>query len=123
MAAPVPLPNPVRDTKDIRDEKAVDAYQHGYDADLVPTQDTFNKDIEKGVQSISNSIHSENQTLEGEAPAQEQERDPDIVDWDGPDDPQNPQNWTPGKKWQIIAALGFITLITYVAFPPTVCLD
>ena len=25
--------------------------------------------------------------------SQEEERDPNIVDWDGPDDPANPQNW------------------------------
>lgn len=22
-----------------------------------------------------------------------------VVDWDGPDDPQNPMNWSLGKKW------------------------
>ncbi|KAF2134251.1 MFS general substrate transporter [Dothidotthia symphoricarpi CBS 119687] len=115
MATPASLPNPVRDTQDLKDEKAVDAYQHGHDADLIPPPDVFNQDLEKGAHSHANSVHSGERTLTSEAPVQEEERDPDIVDWDGPDDPQNPQNWTAGKKWQIIAALGFITLITPLA--------
>jgi DHA1 family multidrug resistance protein-like MFS transporter len=31
------------------------------------------------------------------APAQ----DPNMVSWDGPDDPANPQNWTIRRKWVI----------------------
>jgi hypothetical protein len=27
------------------------------------------------------------------------ERDPNIVDWDGEADPENPLNWSPRKKW------------------------
>lgn len=46
---------------------------------------------------------------------EEQEQDPNIVDWDGPDDPNNPQNWPAKKKWSIVAALGLMTLITPVA--------
>lgn len=26
-------------------------------------------------------------------------RDPNLVAWDGPDDPQNPKNWTTSRKW------------------------
>lgn len=25
--------------------------------------------------------------------------DPDVVDWDGRDDPENPKNWRNSKKW------------------------
>jgi hypothetical protein len=25
--------------------------------------------------------------------------DPNMVTWDGPDDPENPQNWSQAKKW------------------------
>ncbi|KAK1765233.1 polyamine transporter 1 [Phialemonium atrogriseum] len=32
-----------------------------------------------------------------------------IVDWDGPEDPQNPQNWTSTKKWTIIILISTIT--------------
>lgn len=36
------------------------------------------------------NLHSERQHADD---PQEEERDPNIVDWDGPDDPANPQNW------------------------------
>jgi hypothetical protein len=38
--------------------------------------------------------------------------DPNIVTWDGPDDPLNPMNWTMRKKWSNIAVLSFLTLLT-----------
>ena len=41
-----------------------------------------------------------------------------IVDWDGPQDPQNPQNWTSTRKWRIIILVSTITFNQY-AFPPT----
>ncbi|KAG8922392.1 hypothetical protein FRC00_007490 [Tulasnella sp. 408] len=28
-----------------------------------------------------------------------QDADPNVVTWDGPDDPANPQNWSGKKKW------------------------
>ncbi|KAH8721625.1 major facilitator superfamily transporter [Ilyonectria robusta] len=37
------------------------------------------------------------------------EPDANIVDWDGPDDPANPQNWSPLKKWGNIVVLAIIT--------------
>ncbi|KAK5133776.1 hypothetical protein LTR08_007426 [Meristemomyces frigidus] len=42
---------------------------------------------------------------------EEKTRDMNIVDWDGPKDPENPQNWTKARKWQIsmlTAALTFV---------------
>ena len=27
------------------------------------------------------------------------EKDPNMVNWDGPDDPENPQNWSKSYKW------------------------
>lgn len=42
-----------------------------------------------------------------EQPAQ----DPNIVWWDGEDDPANPLNWTPLKKWTNIMLISSITFI------------
>lgn len=39
-----------------------------------------------------------------------QQKDPNLIEWDGPDDPENPMNWRPVKKWTITLALGFMTL-------------
>ena len=37
-----------------------------------------------------------------------------IVDWDGPDDPENPHNWSGKQKGITIAIVSTITFITYV---------
>ncbi|KAL9099614.1 MAG: hypothetical protein Q9187_009474 [Circinaria calcarea] len=38
--------------------------------------------------------------------------DPNVVDWDGPDDPANPLNWSEKVKWSLIALLSCMTFIT-----------
>lgn len=38
--------------------------------------------------------------------------DPNVVFWDGPDDPHNPMNWPEKKKWLNIAVLSILTLVT-----------
>lgn len=40
------------------------------------------------------------------------DRDPNIVTWDGPNDPANPMNWSEGLKWGIVAVIAAITFIT-----------
>lgn len=39
-------------------------------------------------------------------------QDPDIVDWEGPDDPKNPLNWASSKK---LAALTIVSLVTMIS--------
>lgn len=38
-----------------------------------------------------------------------------VVDWDGPDDPENPHNWSSKHKAITIAIVSIITFITYVS--------
>ncbi|KAI0055627.1 MFS polyamine transporter [Artomyces pyxidatus] len=38
-----------------------------------------------------------------------------IVDWDGPDDPQNPRNWTLKKKWIALATVSSFTFLSPVS--------
>ena len=50
------------------------------------------------------------------------EMDPNIVDWDGPDDPKNPVNWSENLKWANVAVIASITFLTQViplSFPTT----
>lgn len=108
MATPGTFSNPSREAQDLN-EKASEAYQHGQDAD------TYVADVEKGAQSKALSTHTDERTLSGDAAAQEEAQDPNVVDWDGPDDPENPMNWPAKKKWTIIAALGAITFIAPLA--------
>ncbi|KAG4428625.1 hypothetical protein IFR05_015889 [Cadophora sp. M221] len=43
-------------------------------------------------------------------PAQKEEKDPNLIDWNGPSDPENPQNWTASKKWIVVTALSLMTI-------------
>ena len=47
-----------------------------------------------------------------EPETQQTEVDPNIVGWDGPDDPNNPYNWTGGLKWGNVAVISSITFLT-----------
>ena len=38
--------------------------------------------------------------------------DPNLVDWDGPDDPTNPRNWPFRRKAIITGTVSLITLLT-----------
>ncbi len=37
--------------------------------------------------------------------------DPNIVDWDGPDDPENPLNWSSTKKNLHVVIVSLFTLV------------
>ena len=63
-------------------------------------EDAREKDVEKG-----HSAHTGSEEIEP--------IDPNIVDWDGADDPANPLNWKRKQKWSIIAVLSAMTFITY----------
>lgn len=115
MATPASLPNPARDAQDLPNGSIKEAYEQGHDEDRKVPEESFSQDPEKGVDSHAHSTHTDERTLSGDVPPEQQQRDPNIVDWDGPDDPANPQNWPAGKKWGIIAALGACTLITPLA--------
>ena len=39
-------------------------------------------------------------------------KDVNLVDWDGPDDPEKPLNWTKKKKWTNMMIIGALTLLT-----------
>ena len=40
----------------------------------------------------------------------ESDRDPNLIDWDGPDDPEHPMNFSRARKWFITMLLGLVTL-------------
>ncbi|KAF1838627.1 MFS general substrate transporter [Decorospora gaudefroyi] len=114
MATPASFPDSARDAQDLPNGQTKEAYEQGHDADGKTAEESFSTDVEKGVDGQTHSTHTDEGTLSDAAPAT-QERDPNIVDWDGPDDPTNPQNWPAKRKWGIIAALGAVTFITPLA--------
>ncbi|KAJ4384489.1 hypothetical protein N0V86_000088 [Didymella sp. IMI 355093] len=63
------------------------------------------KDVEKGVSPALSSVSGE----------EDEEIDPNIVDFDGPDDPHNPLNWGFTKKWGTVLLISAITFLTPLA--------
>ncbi|KAH8769490.1 major facilitator superfamily domain-containing protein [Hyaloscypha finlandica] len=41
--------------------------------------------------------------------------DPNVVDWEGPNDPENPMNWSTKEKWRNASMLAIMALITPLA--------
>ncbi|KAI8939635.1 hypothetical protein NX059_003393 [Plenodomus lindquistii] len=68
---------------------------------------TKDEDIEKAVESGSVTGRDESEN--------EPETDPNIVDFDGPDDPENPMNWKASKKWGMVTLIAAITFLTPLA--------
>ncbi|KAH7039896.1 major facilitator superfamily domain-containing protein [Microdochium trichocladiopsis] len=38
-------------------------------------------------------------------------QDPNLVTWDGPDDPENPLNWSSSKRWTTVAVVSYLTFL------------
>lgn len=55
----------------------------------------------------------EEQTECGAGWEEEKEKDPNLVGWDGPDDPENPQNWSKTYKCFVTGICAIITFNVY----------
>jgi hypothetical protein len=44
-----------------------------------------------------------------------EDRDNNVIDWDGLDDPQKPINWPARKKWTNIILVSALTMLTWVS--------
>ena len=88
-------------------------YGNGDAADTPPLAPPVagEKDAEKG-ETDNNLVSRERPPTTGTQ--NHIERDKYVVDWDGPDDPQKPTNWSSRKKWKNLLIVNTITLITYV---------
>lgn len=73
------------------------------------SQLAVDKDVEKSHSPGSLSSGDDDEIEE------EVEQDPNIVDFDGPDDPENPMNWKASKKWGMVALISAITFLTPLA--------
>ena len=107
-------------------EKERLAYQQGHDADSPSNEGvttpidghwvdkTTNGEREKRDSSSTSIIGDPEKGPHGTT-VTEEEHDPNVVDFDGPDDPTNPLNWTPSRKWANITVLSALTLLTPLA--------
>jgi multidrug resistance protein len=89
-----------------------------------PRDSTLDFDVEKGKEQApsldgatitpdpAGLTDREDGNVTTEKREEAEETDPNVVSWDGPDDPQNPKNWTDKKKWTNVAILSILTIIT-----------
>jgi hypothetical protein len=117
---------------DIKDSRVDLSFREGHDADT-NTEETHHEtkepvtttasrdserdtekelpvDMEKGLGASGPDSEAGKELTEG-AEAEEAE-DPNVIFWDGPNDPENPQNWTRNKKLFNIGILSMLSLIT-----------
>ncbi|KAJ5375921.1 hypothetical protein N7509_012807 [Penicillium cosmopolitanum] len=66
-------------------------------------------DLEKGPQESPEIQKSKS------ARSTRSRQDAKLVDWDGPDDPENPKNWPNKKKWAATITVSFFTFISPVS--------
>ncbi|KIV95065.1 hypothetical protein PV10_02764 [Exophiala mesophila] len=67
------------------------------------------------VQSSEHGIPLVNTTDDEPEKRPSVDSDPNIVDWDGPDDPEKAMNWSEGKKWTNIGVLSYLCFLTPLA--------
>lgn len=108
------------------DERVELAIDEGHDADIPTNVGSINeKDLEKEIELDSKRRFSDSQPsftydVEKDATAVSTKpsdgvavaEDPNVVFWDGPDDPQNPLNWSRSAKWGSIAVVSGITFLS-----------
>ncbi|MCJ1223373.1 hypothetical protein MMC12_000013 [Toensbergia leucococca] len=69
-----------------------------------PSEETLTRDVEQAEDP-------------GEPPQKEKaEKDMNLINWEGPDDPENPQNWKASKKWWMTIGMSMMTFcITFAS--------
>jgi hypothetical protein len=91
--------------KDIDLEKQetqeLDQPEAEWDAGVLAERD-FNNDTPK-------------EELQKKKTREEQAKDPNLVTWDGPDDPANPKNWSVKRKWAATFVVSSFTFISPVS--------
>ncbi|KAJ9237524.1 major facilitator superfamily domain-containing protein [Paecilomyces variotii] len=86
------------------DEESHDGPVLENDAGIMTERDT---DLEAGPR--------ENLEKTGTRKSQRSQRDPKLVTWEGPDDPENPKNWPMKRKWAATFVVSCFTFISPVS--------
>ena len=114
---PAPAPNGAEESQDVNEDDSDDlapsekdaASQAGPGSD----EEVENNGEARDVAPVEKDLEAGqlNQTKTGSS-RRSRARDPNLVTWDGPDDPENPKNWSIRRKWAA-------TLVGKNATPPT----
>lgn len=112
MAAPQSLGPVVSDDKDLdRGDTNTTPSTSVSDRDEKVDERPLDRDIEHGIPVID-PTEDEDEKVPSVIQAND---DPNIVDWDGPDDPEKAINWPDRKKWTNVAIISSVTFLTPLA--------
>lgn len=75
------------------------------------TPTSVDQDSEK---KAKENIDLERDTDSSSQKQEDVENDPFLVDWNGPQDPENPLNWSKGKKAVVVFEVMLLTCVTYM---------
>ncbi|KAJ5894712.1 hypothetical protein N7495_006403 [Penicillium taxi] len=91
----------------------------------VPEAGGPTEDYEKDAEAVQSASHDETDVESQRAPqtlqspqltTEKSAKDPNLVEWDGPDDPENPQNFSKSRKWLITVTMSSMTMwITFAS--------
>ena len=93
-----------------KDDKLLDGNQ----SDSVEKADSHSSDNVEGTAKCADleaNVSASSQTSDSDQKKEDQAEDPNVVDWDGPDDPRNPMNW---PAWKINAQIFLVSAITFI---------
>ncbi|KAL4903260.1 hypothetical protein BDW74DRAFT_169141 [Aspergillus multicolor] len=77
-----------------------------------PSQDTAeeDRDLESGNYDAQQPSADEKPNEESKDSKEEKPKDPNLIEWNGPDDPENPQNMPHWRKWIITMTMSSMTM-------------
>lgn len=75
------------------------------------SQDDPEEEREDGLQETFAPARDEEEGFHQHGGHHDEKHGNNIVDWDGPNDPENPQNWSSGRKWWITLNTALLTFV------------
>lgn len=91
----------VKDEKDEKDDEPLEEVEsHDFETQL--TREGSDRAAENGTLEKAPSL--KRQTTRKSTKSQK-DRDPNMVSWNGPDDPESPKNWKTSRKWLAVVVV------------------
>ena len=96
-------------------QESVDSKQRSKDNITEASEKDVPSGLEKEVVATPQDVEKQSQDQlppqESASPTSTEEQDRSIVEFDGPDDPDNPKNWTARRRAIITIAMGLMTFV------------
>lgn len=81
----------------------------------LPQRNASTSTLRSNADNLASRLDLEKQQPNNEQGSGHATKDPNLIDWDGPDDAENPKNWPLSKKWAITVSMGTMTFVATFA--------